>query len=107
MRLIWEGQISVRVTDSTEILLSLTTVKNVMISMNKDWCHWGGKVSAGRVKGRIVKWDSKSRGREQLSIQWELGIRVGENGIMTLPYRFLTFSLQFLVLLFILFIVKR
>ena len=33
---IWEGQISVRVTDVTEVLLSLTTVKNVMVSMNTD-----------------------------------------------------------------------
>ena len=33
---IWEGQISVRVADVTEILLSLTTVKNVMVSMNED-----------------------------------------------------------------------
>jgi hypothetical protein len=37
---IWEGQISARVVDATEILLSLTTVKNVMVSMNEDWCHW-------------------------------------------------------------------
>ena len=29
---IWEGQISARVADATEILLSLTTVKNVMVS---------------------------------------------------------------------------
>jgi hypothetical protein len=34
---IWEGQISDRVTDVTEVLLSLTTVKNVMVSMNEDW----------------------------------------------------------------------
>ncbi len=29
------------------------------------------------MKGRTIKWQwvSKSRGREQLSIQWELGIR--------------------------------
>ena len=33
----WEGQISARVADATEILLSLTTVKNVMASMNEDW----------------------------------------------------------------------
>ncbi len=72
---IWEGQISARVADATEILLSLTTVKNVMVSMNKDWWHWAGEVSAGRVKGRTIKWVSKSRVREQLSIQWELGIR--------------------------------
>jgi hypothetical protein len=34
-----------------------------------------GEVSAGRVKVRNIKWVSKSKGREQLSIQWELGIR--------------------------------
>ena len=72
---IWEVQISARVEDVTEILLSLTTVKNVMVSMNEDSWHWAGEVSAGRVKGRTIKWVSKSRGREQLSIQWELGIR--------------------------------
>ena len=27
------------------------------------------------MKGRTIKWVSKSRGREQLSIEWELGIR--------------------------------
>jgi hypothetical protein len=64
---IWEGQISARVADATEILLSLTTVKNVMVSMNEDWWHW-----VGRVKGRTIKCVSKSRGREQLSIEWEL-----------------------------------
>ena len=37
---IWEVQISARVVDTTEILLSLTTVKNVMVSMNEDWCNW-------------------------------------------------------------------
>ena len=72
---IWEVQISARVVDTTEILLSLTTVKNVMVSMNEDSWHWGGEVTAGRVKGRTIKWVSKSRGCEQLSIQWELGIR--------------------------------
>ena len=41
--------------------------------MNEDWWHWAGEVSAGRVKGRTIKWVSKSRGREQLSIEWELG----------------------------------
>jgi hypothetical protein len=35
---IWEDQISVRVADVTEVLLSLTTVKKVMVSMNEDWC---------------------------------------------------------------------
>ena len=72
---IWEVQISVRVADTTEILLSLTTVKNVMVSINEDSWPWGGEVTAGRVKGRTIKWVSKSRGCEQLSIQWELGIR--------------------------------
>ena len=32
----WEVQISARVADTTEILLVLTTVKNVMVSMNED-----------------------------------------------------------------------
>jgi hypothetical protein len=38
---------------------------------------WAGEVPADRVKRRTtrVKWVSKSRGRDQLSIQWELGIR--------------------------------
>ncbi len=72
---IWEGQFSVRVADVTEVLLSLTTVKKVMVSMNEDWCHWTGEVPAGRVKGRTIKWVSKSRGREQLSIEWEVRIR--------------------------------
>ena len=66
---IWEGQISARVADVTEVLLSLTTVKNVMVSMNEDSWHWSGEVpvgevSVGRVKGRTIKWVSKSRGRE-------------------------------------------
>jgi hypothetical protein len=72
---IWEGQISARVVDVTEVLLSLTTVKNVMVSMNEDSYHWTGEVPAGRVKGRTIKWVSKSRGREELSIEWKLGIR--------------------------------
>jgi hypothetical protein len=29
---IWERQISARVSDATEIILSLTTIKNVMVS---------------------------------------------------------------------------
>ena len=32
-------------------------------------------MTTGRVKGRTIKWVSKSRGRDQLSIEWELGIR--------------------------------
>ena len=44
--------------------------------MNEDrWHHWSGEVPTDRVKGRTIKWVSKSRGREQLSIEWELGIR--------------------------------
>ena len=46
---IWERQIRARIADAT--------------------------VSAGRVKGRAIKWASKSKGRGQLSIRWELGIR--------------------------------
>jgi hypothetical protein len=46
---IWEGQIISRVADVTEILLSLTTVKNVMVSMNEDSCHWAGEVPTGQV----------------------------------------------------------
>jgi hypothetical protein len=72
---IWEGQISARVADVTEVLLSLTTVKNVMVSMNDDSCHRTGEVPVGRGKGRTIKWVSKSRGREQLSVEWKLGIR--------------------------------
>ena len=44
---IWERQISARVADATEMLLSLTTVKNVMVSMNEDSWRWAGKVPAG------------------------------------------------------------
>ena len=43
--------------------------------MNEDSCHWTGEVPTGRMKGRTIKWVSKSRGREQLSIEWKLGIR--------------------------------
>ena len=74
----WERQMSGRVADVTEILLSLTTVKDVMVTMNTDWWNWEDEVPAARVKGRIIKWVSKSRGREQLSIEWELGI--GDDG---------------------------
>ncbi len=49
---IWEVQISARVPDATEILLSLTTVKNVMVSMNEDSWHWAGEVPAGQVGWR-------------------------------------------------------
>jgi hypothetical protein len=53
----------------------------MMVSMKTDW--WGSagesvEVSVDRVKGRTIKWVSKSRGREQPSIAWELGI--GDTG---------------------------
>ena len=72
---IWERQTRGRVADVTQILLSLTTVKDVMVSMNADWWDWSDEVPAARMKGRIIKWVSKNRGREQLSIEWKLGIR--------------------------------
>jgi hypothetical protein len=50
---IWEGQISARVVDVTEVLLSLTTVKNVMVSMNEDSYHWTETGDSGR---RICSW---------------------------------------------------
>ena len=51
---IWEVQISTRVADATEILLSLATVKNVMVSMNEDSWHWAGEVPTGQVGRREV-----------------------------------------------------
>jgi hypothetical protein len=45
--------ISGRVEDVTENLLSLTTVQEVMLSINVEWWDWTGQVPAGRVKGRI------------------------------------------------------
>jgi hypothetical protein len=72
---IWEGQNRVRVVDVSEILLTLTTVKNVKVFMNEDCWYWSGEVSTGRVRDRTIKWVLKSRGREELSIEWELGIR--------------------------------
>jgi hypothetical protein len=54
------GRSSARVADVTEILLSLTTVKNVMVSMDEDSCHWTGEVPVGRVKGRTIKWVSEA-----------------------------------------------
>jgi hypothetical protein len=35
----------------------------------------GRSCFTGRGKGRTIKWVSKSRGREQLSVEWKLGIR--------------------------------
>ena len=42
--------------------------------MNSDWWDWEGEVFSDRVKGRTIKWHSKSRNREKLSIEWDLGI---------------------------------
>jgi hypothetical protein len=68
------GNMSCRVPDVAEILLSLTSVKAVIVSINPQWWDWWGEVSPTRVKGRITKWSSKREGTEQPSIQWELGI---------------------------------
>ena len=64
-----------RVASVSEILLSLTSVKDVMVSINSEWWDWGdGDAPQPRYKGKIVKWQSKSAGSEQLSIEWENGI---------------------------------
>jgi hypothetical protein len=44
-------------------LLALTTVKEVMVSMNAGWWDWAGQVPAGRVKVGMSEWTSKSKGR--------------------------------------------
>ena len=69
-----------RVADVAEILLSLTTVKEVMVCIKAGCWDWPGQVPAGRVKGRISEWTSRSKGREQLSIEMELGI--GDIGLV-------------------------
>ena len=51
-----------------------------MVSMNSDWWDWEGEVVVDRVKGKTMKWDSKSRGREKLSIEWEL--EIGNKGYL-------------------------
>jgi hypothetical protein len=66
----WERQMSGRVADVTDILLSLTTVKDVMVTMNADWWNWEDEVPTVRVKGRIFKWVSKDWGRR---IRWWTG----------------------------------
>ena len=46
-----------------------------MVSINSEWWDWGDEdAPQSRYKGKIVKWQSKSAGSEQLSIQWENGI---------------------------------
>ncbi len=59
---IWEGQISVRVPGVKEKYL------NHKIRVQEQ----GG---SDGLPGRTIKWVSKSRGREQFSIEWKLGIR--------------------------------
>jgi hypothetical protein len=56
-----------------EVLLSLTSVKGVIVSINPHWWDWPGDVPPTRVRGRIIKWVSKRADIEQLSIEWELG----------------------------------
>jgi hypothetical protein len=62
-----------RVSHVGEVLLSLTSVKGVIVSINPHWWDWPGDVPPTRVRGRIIKWVSKRAGIEQLSIEWELG----------------------------------
>jgi len=64
-----------RVASVSEILLSLSSVKGVMVSINAEWWDWGDEdVPQPRYKGKIVKWQSKSVDSEQLIIEWENGI---------------------------------
>ena len=50
-----------RVASVTEILLSLSSVRDVMVSINSEWWDWGDEVAPQpRYKGKIVKWQSKS-----------------------------------------------
>jgi hypothetical protein len=61
-----------------EILLSLSSVRDVMVSINSEWWDWGDEVAPQpQYMGKIVKWQSKSAGSEQLSILWENGILDG------------------------------
>jgi hypothetical protein len=62
-----------RVSHATEVLLSLTSVKGVIVSINPQWWDGSGQEPPTRVSGRIIKWVSKRAGIEQLSIEWELG----------------------------------
>ena len=58
-----------------EILLSLTSVKDVRVSINSEWWDWGQQnPPQPRYMGKIVKWMSKTTGKEQLSIECELGL---------------------------------
>jgi hypothetical protein len=62
-----------RVSHVGEVLLSLTSVKGVIVCINPHWWDWSDDVPPTRVRGRIIKWVSKRAGIEQLSIEWELG----------------------------------
>ena len=68
-----------RVASAAEILLSLSTVKDVMVSINSEWWDWrGAGAPRPRYKGKIVKWECKVAYSEQLKIKWEIGIVDGE-----------------------------
>ena len=59
-----------RVSPVTEILLSLSTVKDVMVSINSEWWDWrGAGAPQPRYKGKIIRWESKVAGSEQLRIK--------------------------------------
>ena len=70
----WCGSGPDRVASVSIILLFLSSVKNVRVSINSEWWDWGEqKPPQPRYKGKIVDWMSKTAGKEQLSIEWELG----------------------------------
>ena len=70
---LWGHVTQGRVSHVGEVLLSLTSVKGVIVCINPHWWDWAGDVPPTRVRGRITKWDSKRAGTDQLSIEWELG----------------------------------
>ncbi len=44
-----------RVSHVGEVLLSFTSVKGVIVSINPHWWDWPGDVPLTRVRGRIIK----------------------------------------------------
>jgi hypothetical protein len=56
---LWGHVTEGRVSHAGEVLLSLTSVKGVIVSINPHWWEWPGVVSLRRVRGRIIKWVSK------------------------------------------------
>ena len=59
-----------RVASAAEILLSLSTVKDVMVSINSEWWDWrGAGAPQPRYKGKIVKCECKAAHSEQLKIK--------------------------------------